>query len=92
MSQVVNTIFEFKGKGVTRYDCDYHDYLAGFSEEDSIKEKIESRYVVGDKYRITKAKDGLIEVKDKKTKNFGGSGVTSGNLYKGIKNAKRYMG
>eukprot|EP01036_Dinobryon_divergens_P026009 gene26009-34610_t len=47
----------------------------------------------GDTYRITNAKEVVnVEEKNTKSKNFGGSGVTSGNLYKGIKNAKRYLG
>ena len=42
--------------------------------------------------RITNAKQIIIrEESDNKKKNFGGSGVTSGNLFKGIKNAKRYQ-
>jgi len=45
--------------------------------------------VEGDKYRISNAKAVIIEEKSVK-KNFGGSGATSGNLFKGIKNAKRY--
>ena len=55
-------------------------------------EKVVARYVEGDTYRITNAKEVVIEEKSTKSKNFGGSGVTSGNLYKGIKNAKRYIG
>mmetsp|Transcript_28500 Transcript_28500/g.47893 ORF Transcript_28500/g.47893 Transcript_28500/m.47893 type:complete len:908 (-) Transcript_28500:261-2984(-) len=60
----------------------------------TLKEKVTSRYVSGDKYRITNAKEVMYQApqgKNKK-KNFGGSGVTSGNLYKGIKNAKRFAG
>ena len=39
---------------------------------------------------ITPAKEVNIEKADPKKKNFGGSGVTGGNLFKGIKNAKRF--
>eukprot|EP00601_Ochromonadales_sp_CCMP2298_P001112 CAMPEP_0173191444 /NCGR_PEP_ID=MMETSP1141-20130122/12884_1 /TAXON_ID=483371 /ORGANISM="non described non described, Strain CCMP2298" /LENGTH=805 /DNA_ID=CAMNT_0014115625 /DNA_START=80 /DNA_END=2497 /DNA_ORIENTATION=- len=102
MSQAVNTIFSFHDKTVERFDCDYHDYMLKISEgsEDqegsgpSLQEKVQSRYVDGDKYKITNAPEVKIEEakgKDKK-KNFGGSGITGGNLFKGIKNAKRYAG
>lgn len=101
MSQVANTIFHFHNQGLERYDCDYHDFMEQLScdpdgeplseEADSLKAKIESRYVKGDKYKITNAKEVVIEQKPKKMKNFGGSGVTCGNLNKGIKNAKRYQ-
>jgi len=33
----------------------------------------------------------VVEEKQGKSRNFGGSGVTSGNLNKGIKNAKRFL-
>ena len=51
-----------------------------------------SRYVDGAGGRITPAREVIIPQDDnvKKKKNFGGSGVTSGNLNKGIKNAKRF--
>lgn len=89
MSQVANRIFAFENKGVTRHDCDYHDFIHGRS--DGLKERIESRAVEGDRYRITNAKEPIIvEEQAKSKKNFGGSGVTSGNLNKGIKNAKRF--
>eukprot|EP01038_Epipyxis_sp_PR26KG_P004184 gene4184-5955_t len=91
MSQVSNTIFEFNNKAVVRHDCDYHDYMMEFCPDEQLKEKVTARYVEGDGYRITNAKEVVEEEKaNKKTKNFGGSGVTSGNLYKGIKNAKRF--
>jgi ATPase subunit of ABC transporter with duplicated ATPase domains len=64
------------------------------TEAVSIKSKVTSRYVPGDKYQITHAKEVLADLSDgnrkDKKKNFGGSGVTCGNLYKGIKNAKRF--
>ena len=56
----------------------------------TIKDRMTARYVEGDKYRITKAKEVVVEEKNSRSKNFGGSGVTSGNLFKGVKNAKRY--
>lgn len=60
----------------------------------SLKEKVVARYVAGDKYKITHAKEVLVDVGEEarknKRKNFGGSGVTCGNLNKGIKNAKRF--
>lgn len=102
MSQVVNSIFWFHDKTLERFDCDYHDYMVLMSEREGdtdavrqLKEKVEARYVEGDKYQITNAKEVVISDdgdKKKKKKNFGGSGVTSGNLFKGIKNAKRFAG
>ena len=88
MSQIANTIFSFENKSVYRHDCDYHDFMVG--RDDGLKEKVVSRYVEGDKYKITNAKEVIIEEPVKSKKNFGGSGVTSGNLFKGIKNAKRF--
>eukprot|EP01035_Chromulina_nebulosa_P017032 gene17032-22540_t len=87
MSQVVNKIYAFENKTVVRYDLDYHDYME--LKGDTFKQKVTNRYVEGDKYKITNAKPVIIEEKQTK-RNFGGSGVTSGNLNKGIKNAKRY--
>ena len=92
MSQVANTIFSFEDKKVMRYDCDYHDFM-NRGEKGSLKEKVEARYVENDRYVIKNAP--VIEIEDdagkKKKKNFGGSGVTGGNLNKGIKNAKRFQ-
>lgn len=88
MSQVVNKIFQFRDKQVELFDMDYHDYMELQGEQ--FKEKVVNRYVDGDSYKITNAKPVVIEQKPTKTRNFGGSGVTSGNLNKGIKNAKRY--
>lgn len=91
MSQVANRIFSFEDKKVVRHDCDYHDFINGKGSD--LKEKVEARFVEGDKYKITNAKEVIIEeAKNEKKKNFGGAGVTSGNLNKGIKNAKRYVG
>lgn len=87
LSQVVNKIYAFNDCSVQRFDMDYHDYME-FQGSD-FKDKVTSRYVEGDRYRISNAKPLVIEEKNTK-KNFGGSGVTSGNLNKGIKNAKRY--
>lgn len=92
MSQVANTIFAFGNKTMEKHNCDYHDYMHKDMEEGGLRDKVVSRYVEGDSYRITNAKEVVIEEKSTKSKNFGGSGVTSGNLYKGIKNAKRYQG
>lgn len=88
MSQTANTIFAFGNKTVVRHDCDYHDFM---SSQDGLKEKVMSRSVLGDKYKITNAKEPIKVENVKSKKNFGGSGVTSGNLFKGIKNAKRFQ-
>lgn len=88
MSQVAKKIFVFENSTVVDHNCDYHDFM---NEREEIKTKVESRYVAGDdNYRITNAKDIIIPEIEKSKKNFGGSGVTCGNLGKGIKNYKRY--
>lgn len=91
MSQIANTIFSFENQSVSRFDCDYHDFMARKDDSGALMQKVTSRYVEGDRYKITNAKDVVIqESKEKNKKNFGGSGVTSGDKFKGIKNAKRY--
>lgn len=47
MSQVVNTIFSFHDKTVERFDCDYHDYMLQYSNDENLEKKITSRYVAG---------------------------------------------
>jgi ATPase subunit of ABC transporter with duplicated ATPase domains len=90
MSKVANRIFSFEDGTVKRYDSDYHDFING-KDDDSLKDKVFSRRVEGDRYFITNHNPMVEqEEKSKKKKNFGGSGVTGGNLNKGIKNAKRY--
>ena len=79
MSQVANTIFAFSDKTMKRHDCDYHDYMDMVG---NLKEKVTSRYVEGDAYKITNAKEIVVAEQPKSKKNFGGSGVTSGNLNK----------
>lgn len=93
MSQVVNTIFEFGSQTVIRHDCDYYDYMQ--KDEDGLAGRVTERYVTGGGGKITNAKEVTAAMDDdskKKKKNFGGSGVTCGNLHKGIKNAKRFAG
>jgi ATPase subunit of ABC transporter with duplicated ATPase domains len=91
MSQIANTIFSFGDKSMVKHDCDYHDFMHGEDAPKSLKAKVERRYVYGDKYRIAPAKEVVVkEEKDKKKRNFGGSGAPCGNLNKGIKNAKRF--
>lgn len=91
LSQVVNTIFSFSNRAVHRHDCDYHDYMLMQDGAGELKEKVTSRYVAADaEHRISNAKPVVVvEEKSTRSKNFGGSGVTCGNLHKGIKNAKR---
>lgn len=95
LSQIANTIFEFGNKNVVRHDCDYHDFVENVNEEENnLKEKVTARFVEGDNYKITKAKvvaDAEESQRASKSKNFGGSGVFSGNHNKGIKNAKRFI-
>jgi ABC-type sulfate/molybdate transport systems ATPase subunit len=79
MSQVANTIFAFSNKTMQRHDCDYHDFM---DMQGTLKEKVVSRFVEGDSKRITNAREVVVEEATKSKKNFGGSGVTSGNLNK----------
>ena len=62
-----------------RHDCDYHDFM---DMQGTLKEKVVSRFVEGDSKRITNAREVVVEEATKSKKNFGGSGVTSGNLNK----------
>lgn len=91
LSQIANTIFEFKNKTISRFDCDYHDYVSHLSHDNYLKDQLKARRVIGDKYAITKAKEVVLDSPVSKSRNFGGSGVTCGNLHKGIKNAKRFI-
>jgi hypothetical protein len=56
-----------------------------------VREKVTARFVRGDSREIGNAKvvEPVVIDIDKKKKNFGGGGGPSGNLNKGIKNAKR---
>ncbi len=65
------------------------------SQIETIKDRMTARYIEADtKYRIAPAKKLTAPIEEKTTrkKNFGGSGVTSGDKFKGIKNAKRFHG
>ena len=69
------------------YDGDYRSYM---EQQEGIKEKIEARYVGGNGIKSApKIEVQPQETQAKKKKNFGGKGGPSGNLNKGIKNAKR---
>jgi hypothetical protein len=57
----LDTIFEFQNKAVTRYDCDYHDYMEQHPDGSVLKEKVVARYVEGDSYKITNAKEVQVE-------------------------------
>lgn len=91
LSKVANKIFAFEDGRVVRYDCDYHDYLRAKGED--MEKKVKGRVVVGDptgSHQIARAHPVPEEDTSRSKKNFGGSaGCTSGNLFKGIKNAKR---
>lgn len=92
MSQVANSIISFSAGKAQQYECDYYDYLYkqnGIAEE--MKDVMQSRKVAGNFQELTSAPAVVVpKVDEKKKKNFGGSGVTCGNLNKGIKNAKRF--
>ncbi len=88
VSQTANTILAVEGDQVVVYDGDYRSYM---EQHEDTKAMVEGRYIDG-KQRIRSAP--VIEFqpaaeKQKKTKNFGGKGGPSGNLNKGVKNAKR---
>jgi len=86
VSQVANIIAAFEDKKLVRYNGDYKHYM---DQNEKWAKQVESRYVDG--------LEGIQELvlpeveidKPKKTKNFGGSAVTSGRKDKGVKNAKR---
>lgn len=64
-------------------------------QTETIKDRMTSRYIAADtKYRIAPAKKIMIpfEERSSRSRNFGGSGVTCGDKFKGIKNAKRFHG
>jgi ATP-binding cassette, subfamily F, member 3 len=90
LSQVANTIFTFENSSVVQHGCDYQDYVNQMGDE--LKNTLKDRLVEGDKYHITNAKPVLAKFEDSNSrrKNFGGSGVSSGNPFKGVKNAKRF--
>lgn len=89
LSKVATTIFEVKNQAVTEFNCDYYDYLLQTEQSQGALQF--SRQVEGDKYRISHAKEVVVhEDQPAKTKNFGGSGIKSGDPHKGVKNAKRY--
>ena len=99
LSQVANVIFEFKDGSVLRHDKDYYTFIGNDPaqmQESEIGRKLSHRKINGDKYQICHAKqsnsDRIEATKSKsKHKNFGGSGISSGNIFKGVKNAKRYL-
>lgn len=94
MSKVVNKIIEFDDNGkIHVHYCDYLEYLTKKCSNE-VQEKITSRYVDlnGQKIKLQNAKLVEFSTQPDRSKNFGGSGVTGGNSFKGIKNAKRYYG
>lgn len=87
LSQTVNRILVFESGTITSHDCDYAEYIRS---HEGLESTIMNRQVSGDAQRITNARQPVVIEEKKSMKNFGGSGVTSGKVYKGIKNAKRY--
>jgi len=87
VSQVATTVVAVEDKALSVYSGDYKFYL---DNRPDVLEKVAARLVAGDAREIGHAKkvDPNAEGKDRK-KNFGGSGTTSGDKSKGIKNAKR---
>jgi len=94
ISQTASTILALEDQELVVYDGDYKSYL---EQNSDIAQKVESHYMESDyiKGRATIQSAPKIELKPmdeekqtKKKKSFGGKGP-SGNLTKGIKNAKR---
>jgi ATPase subunit of ABC transporter with duplicated ATPase domains len=94
MSKVVNKIYEFDENtgNINVHNCDYHEYLTKKCATE-LQEKVAGRYVdvEGKKIKIESARpvEFAEHQQQQRTRHFGGSGVTSGNTLKGIKNAKR---
>ena len=89
VSQTANTILALEDGRLNVYDGDYRSYM---EQQEGIKEKIEARYVGGNGIKSApkiEIQPQETQAKAKKKKNFGGKGGPSGNLNKGIKNAKR---
>lgn len=93
LSQSATAVLSFVGNGsVTLYDCDYFDYLHSV-EPDERRTTIVAREVSGSSQRLEHVKElaaPLDTHKPPRSARFGGSGVTAGNLFKGVKNAKRF--
>mmetsp|Transcript_27471 Transcript_27471/g.62279 ORF Transcript_27471/g.62279 Transcript_27471/m.62279 type:complete len:916 (-) Transcript_27471:264-3011(-) len=86
VSQVANIIAAFEDKRLVRYNGDYKHYM---DQNEKWANKVQSRYVDGVEGIQELALPEVEIDKPKKTKNFGGSAVTSGRKDKGVKNAKR---
>ena len=88
VSQTANTILAVEGDQVVVYDGDYRSYM---EQHEDTKAMVEGRYIDG----MQKIRSAPViefqpaEEKRKKKKNFGGKGGPSGDLNKGVKNAKR---
>ena len=90
VSQTANTILALEEGKLVVYEGDYRSYM---EQNEETKEKVEGRYIAGMKTIQSAPKIELEPMAEqsgkKKKKNFGGRGGPSGNLNKGIKNAKR---
>lgn len=88
LSRIAHQLIVFDSPQLTFFDGDYLTYLQEQGED--FADKVQSRRVEGDTRKLTAAVEPIAPPMPRKnTKNFGGSGVTCGNLNKGIKNAKR---
>lgn len=91
VSQTANTILALEDGKLVVYDGDYKSYME--QNEEKVKDKVEARYIPGQKKiqavkKIDLQPQGEAQ-QQKKKKNFGGKGGPSGNKNKGVKNAKR---
>uniref|UniRef100_A0A7R9UFD2 ABC transporter domain-containing protein n=1 Tax=Pinguiococcus pyrenoidosus TaxID=172671 RepID=A0A7R9UFD2_9STRA len=92
ISKVATGICAIENKELVPYPGDYRSYM---EQNDDLKDKIESRYITGDR-RIEPVEKVEVIVEDdaqmkKKKKNFGGRAPgVSGRKEKGVKNAKRF--
>jgi ATP-binding cassette subfamily F protein 3 len=93
LSQTATTVLSFDGDGlVSMHQGDYYDYLHS-TEKEERRASIVAREVSGSSQRLDHAMELVLPLdarQSSKSARFGGSGVTSGNLFKGVKNAKRY--
>lgn len=87
LSKIATSLLYLNDNQVQRFE---HDYRTLLDRSGTLREKVEGRYVDNSpKYRISNARENTVAEKPSRTKNFGGSGLTSGNPLKGVKNAKR---
>lgn len=88
ISRIATTIVAIEDKKLIKYSGDYKFYM---DKSTKVKEKIEARYVAGNRIEKAIVVDFEEQSVKKKSKNFGGSKTASmvTRKNKGVKNAKR---